>query len=138
MKLIDILYQNSVLWYSNLKSVYSFPIIILFWLKSNMIFWIWFCNGIIFRFRNVFKCSVFFYWRFAGKELLPFGQIETNSYIIDPLVQLEFIFSIFFLDMFTFFKNLCSWIKNNIDFLVNRSSTLYFTQNVKRKKHFYR
>lgn len=138
MKLIDILYQNSVLWYSNLKSVYSFPIIILFWLQSSLIFWIWFCNGIRFRFRNVFKCSVFFYWRFAGQELLPFGQIETIHILLTLWYNLNLYFQFFFLDLFTLFKNLCSWIKNNIDFLVNRRSTLYYTQMLKGKKHFYR
>lgn len=138
MKLIDILYQNSVLWYSNLKSVYSFPIIILFWLQSSLIFEYDFAMELDLDSETFFKCSVFFYWRFAGQELLPFGQIETIHILLTLWYNLNLYFQFFFLDLFTLFKNLCSWIKNNIDFLVNRRSTLYYTQMLKGKKHFYR
>lgn len=138
MKLIDILYQNSVLWYSNLSLFIVSQLSYYFDLNPIWYFEYDFAMELDLDSETFLSVQYFFYWRFAGQELLPFGQIETNWYIIDPLVQLEFIFSIFFLDMFTFFKNLCSWIKNNIDFLVNRRSTLYYTQMLKGKKHFYR
>lgn len=138
MNRIDILYQNSVLWYSNLSLFIVSQLSYYFDFNPVWYFEYDFAMELDLDSETFFKCSVFFYWRFAGQELLPFGQIETIHILLTLWYNLNLYFQFFFLDLFTLFKNLCSWIKNNIDFLVNRRSTLYYTQMLKGKKHFYR
>lgn len=92
MNQIEILYQNSVLWYSNLSLFIVSQLSYYFDFNPVWYFEYDFAMELDLDSETFFKCSVFFYWRFAGQELLPFGQIETIHILLTLWYNLNLYF----------------------------------------------